>query len=192
MPLSWPRLSQINAAQQQRQLFMTQHDFLHSAVSLRPTKSPPVQFFRTYPKPASVIYDQLQAIAPRIGEQKHMAALRIASQPVAHQTVKTVESLPHIGGARSHVNPRGRPKPEHRLRPVQYGQQALQCPRIKCATHFDPTTASQLDHQNTIAPGIAVCIGRRRLRNPFHGKHPTGARSHPFLHPPTVLIQGRN
>ena len=192
MPLAGPRLIQIDAAQQQRQLFMTQHDFLHRAVSLRPTKSPTVQLFRTHPKPASVIYDQLQAIAPRICEQKNMAARGIAFQPVAHQTVKTVESLAHVRGARGHVNPRGRPKSEHRLRLVQYAQQALQCRRIESTAHFNSTPASRLNHQNTIAPGISVCIRRRRRRNQFHRKHRTGARARQFLHPPTVLIQGRN
>ena len=74
------------------QLFVIQHDFLHRAVSLRPTKSPSVQFFRTNPKTASVIYEELQAVVSRICEQKNMAARGIAFQPVAHQTVKTVES----------------------------------------------------------------------------------------------------
>src|SRR5260370_39652160 len=104
MPLSGPSLNQINATQQQGQLFVIQHDFLHRAVSLRPTKSPSVQFFRTNPKTASVIYEELQAVVSRICEQKNMAARGIAFQPVAHQTVKTVESLAHVGRACSHVN----------------------------------------------------------------------------------------
>ncbi len=190
MPLSGPRLSQINAPQQQRQLFVAQHDFLHRAVSLRPTKSPAVQFFRTYPKPASVIDDQLQAIAPRICEQKNMAARRIAFQPVAHQTVKTVESLAHIGGASSHVNPRRRSEPEHRLRPVQYGQKALQCPRIESTAHFDPAPASRLNHQHTTTIGMATCLFRS-ARKHFHGKHGTGDRSRSRMHASPVFIQCR-
>src|ERR1700694_334587 len=92
---------------------MTQHNFLHRAVRNWPPKTPAIQFLRTHPKSAAVIYDQLKAIAPRICEEKGMAARRVAFQPVAHQTVKTVESLPQISGARGHVDPRGRPKSKH-------------------------------------------------------------------------------
>jgi len=99
----------------------------------------------------SVIYDQLQAIAPRIREQENMAARGIAFQPVAHQAVKTVESLAQVGGASRHVNPRGRSKPEHHLRPVQYSQQALQRLRIESSIHFDPTPSSQFNNQDAVA-----------------------------------------
>jgi hypothetical protein len=61
-----------------------------------------------------VIYQQLQTIAPRIGEQENVAALRIAAQMVAHQTVQTIKSLPHVRGSGGHVDPRRWPKSEHR------------------------------------------------------------------------------
>src|SRR5260370_26287016 len=61
-----------------------------------------------------VIYQQLQAIAPRIGEQENVAALGIAAQMVAHQTVQTIKSLPHVRGSGGHVDPRRWPKSEHR------------------------------------------------------------------------------
>src|ERR1035438_6982024 len=64
-----------------------------------------------------VIYQQLQAIAPRIGEQENVAALGIAAQMVAHQTVQTIKSLPHIRGSGRHVDPRRWPKSEHRPTP---------------------------------------------------------------------------
>src|SRR5215471_13047330 len=61
-----------------------------------------------------VIYQQLQAIAPCIGEQEHVAALGIAAQMVAHQTVQTIKSLAHVRGSGGHVDPRRWPKSEHR------------------------------------------------------------------------------
>src|SRR5216684_3340658 len=61
-----------------------------------------------------VIYQQLQAIAPRIAEQETVAALGIAAQMVAHQTVQTIKSLAHVRGSGGHVDPRRWPKSEHR------------------------------------------------------------------------------
>src|ERR1700736_6244700 len=138
---------------------MTQHNFLHRAVRNWPPKTPAIQFLRTHPKSAAVIYDQLKAIAPRICEEEGMAARRVAFQPVADQTVKTVESLPQIGGARGHIDPRGRPKSEHGLRPVQYDQQALQRSRIESTMHFDPTPASRFNYQYTVAHGTVRSMG---------------------------------
>ena len=154
---------------------MTQHDLLHRAVRICGHRNQSsVQFLRAYPKPASVIHDQLQAIAPRIREKKHMAALRIAAQMIAHQPVKAIEVLAHVRCAGCHIDPRRRSKPEHRLRPVQYGQQALQRPRIESTMHFDPTPASQLNHQNTDRARhrcSASCAGGP---NHFHRKHRPG------------------
>src|ERR1700688_5051827 len=64
-----------------------------------------------------VIDQQLQAIAPRIAEQENVAALRIAAQMVAHQTVQTIKSLAHVRGSGGHVDPRRWPKSEHRPTP---------------------------------------------------------------------------
>src|SRR5664279_4036830 len=64
-----------------------------------------------------VIYQQLQPIAPRIGEQEDVAALGIARQMVAHQTVQTIKSLAHVRGSGRHVDPRRWPKSEHRPTP---------------------------------------------------------------------------
>src|SRR5580658_7531992 len=60
-----------------------------------------------------VIYQQLQAIAPRIREQENVAALGIAAQMVTHQTVQTIKSLAHVRGSGRHVDPRRWPKSEH-------------------------------------------------------------------------------
>src|ERR1035438_1250320 len=65
-----------------------------------------------------VIYQQLQAIAPRIGEQENVAALGIAAQMVAHQTVQTIKSLAHVRGSGGHVDPRRWPKSEHHPIPM--------------------------------------------------------------------------
>src|SRR5271167_4103751 len=61
-----------------------------------------------------VIYQQLQTIAPPIGEQENVTALGIAAQMVAHQTVQTIKSLPHVRGSGGHVDPCRWPKSEHR------------------------------------------------------------------------------
>src|ERR1700675_4897089 len=100
-----------------------------------------------------VIYQQLQTIAPRIGEQENVAALGIAAQMVAHQTVQTIKSLAHVRGSRGHVDPRRWPKSEHRLSLVQHRQQALQCGRIEAPVHFDPASVGQPHYQP--APVVA-------------------------------------
>src|SRR5215469_10156364 len=64
-----------------------------------------------------VIDQQLQAIAPRIAEQENMAALGIATQMIAHQTVQTVKPLAHVRSSGGHVDPRRWPKSEHRPTP---------------------------------------------------------------------------
>jgi len=113
------------------------------------------------PKPASVIDEKLQAIASRVREKKHMAAFRIAAQMIAYQPVEAIEVLAHVSCASRHVDPRRRSKPEHRLHPVQYGQQAFQRLRIEATIHFDSTPASQLNSQHAIV-SLAVCMPRRR------------------------------
>src|SRR5215470_4700801 len=64
-----------------------------------------------------VIHQQLQTIAPCIGEQENVAALRITTQMIAHQTVQTIKSLAHVRGSDGHVDPRRWPKSEHRPTP---------------------------------------------------------------------------
>jgi hypothetical protein len=85
-----------------------------------------------------------------------MAAFRIAAQMIAYQPVETIEILPHVRCAGRNIDPRRRSKPEHQLRPVQYGQQALQRFRIEATTYFDPAPASQLNKQNTVASAGAT------------------------------------
>lgn len=104
---------------------MAEHDLLHRAVRIWPPKTALVQFLRAYPKPAAVIDDQFQAVAPCIRENENVAALRSAAQMIAHQTVEPIEVLAHVRRAGCDIDPRRRAKPKHRLRPVQYGQQAL-------------------------------------------------------------------
>ena len=107
---------------------------------------------------------------------------------IAHQTIEPVEALPHVRRARGNIYPRRRSKPEHRLRPVQYGQQALQRSRIESTRYFDPTSASQFNNQNTIASSVAAGIPRRR-RDQFNGKQRSGSRPWPTLHESTIFIQ---
>src|SRR6202046_3969306 len=61
-----------------------------------------------------VIYQKLQGMAPRISEQETVAALGIAAQMVAHQTVQSIKCLAHVRGSGGHVDPRRWPKSEHR------------------------------------------------------------------------------
>lgn len=125
MPASRLRLLQIDASEKKHQLFMTEHYLLHRAVRIGPPKTALVQFLRAYPKPAAVIDDQFQAVAPCIRENENVAALRSAAQMIANQTVEPIEVLAHVRRAGGDIDPRRRSKPKHRLRPVQYGQQAL-------------------------------------------------------------------
>src|SRR6266567_2773292 len=54
--------------------------------------------------------------------------------------------------------------------------------------HFDPTPAARLNYQNTLAPGIVICIMRRR-RNHFNWKHWPATRLRPPMHASTIFIQ---
>jgi len=170
---------------------MTQHDFLHRAVGIRPPKTAPVQLLRTDPKSASVVYQKLQAVAPRIREKENMAARRIAAQMIAHQPVETIEILAHVRRAGCNIDPRRRSKPEHRLDPVQHGQQTFQRSRVESTTHFDPASASRLNYQNTRAPGIALCITPYR-RNQFNRKQVPTTRTRLPKYASTIFIQRRH
>jgi len=117
-----------------------------------------------------------------------MAAFRIAAQMIAYQAVEAVKVFPHVRRAGRNIDPRRRSKPEHRLRPVQYAQQTLQRFRIESTTHFDSAPASQLNKQNTVAPGLAACIPRRR-EDYFNRKQRSGPKLRPALHASTILIQ---
>src|SRR5579862_3706686 len=170
MPPSRLGLLQIDASEKKHQFFMTEHDLLHRAIRIGPPKTALVQFLRAYPKSAAVIDDQLQAVAPCIRENENVAALRSAAQMIAHQTVEPIEVLAHVRRAGCDIDTCRRPKSKHRLRPVQYGQQALQGSRIEPATHFNSSPAAQLNHQNTLVPRISVWI-LSAGPNHFHRKH---------------------
>src|SRR3954451_22421818 len=167
---------------------MTEHNFGHRAVHVGPPKTALVQFLRTDPQTATVIHDQFQAVAPRIRENENVPALRSAAQMIAHQTVETIEVLAHVRRAGCNIYPRRRSKPEHRLRPVQYGHQPLQRSCIKAATHFDPASAAQLNHQNTIATRIPVWILPSGPKH-FDRKNRSVTRWLSLVHPPTIFIQ---
>jgi len=107
---------------------------------------------------------------------------------IAHQAVEAVEVFPHVCRASRNIYPRCRSKPEHRLRPVQYGQQALQRFRIESTTHFDPAPASQLNKQNTVAPGIVAAIPRRG-GNHFDGNKSSSSQLPSTMHALTIFIK---
>jgi len=117
-----------------------------------------------------------------------MAAFRIAAQMIAYQPVEAIEILPHVRRADRNIDPRRRSKPEHQLRPVQYGQQTSQCLRIESTTNFDPTSASQFNHKNTVAHGNAVDIMRHR-GNHFDGNKRHASRLPSTMHALTIFIQ---
>ena len=117
-----------------------------------------------------------------------MAAFRIAAQMIAYQAVEAIEILPHVCRAGCNIYPRRRSKPEHRLRPVQYGQQALQCFRIESTTHFDSAPPLQLNKQNTVAPGIVAAIPRRG-GNHFDGNKSSSSQLPSTMHALTIFIE---
>ena len=117
-----------------------------------------------------------------------MAAGGIAFQPVAYKTVKAVEPLAHVRCTQGHVDPRGGSKPEHRLRPVQYSQQSLQCPHIESTANFDPAPASRLNHKRPVSVGISVRF-RCPRRDHFNSNHRPGHRSRRAMNSSTVFIQ---
>jgi len=107
------------------------------------------------------------------------------------QTIQAIEILPHVRRAGCHINPRRRSKPEHRLDPVQYGQQTFQRSRIESTAHFDPTSASRFNGQNTRAPRTPICITLRR-RNQFNSKQAPDTRTRLPKHASTIFIQRRH
>ena len=117
-----------------------------------------------------------------------MAAFRIAAQMIAYQPVEAIEILPHVRRASRNIYPRRRSKPEHQLRPVQYGQQTFECFRIESTTYFDPTSASQFNDKSTVAPRDAVDIPRRR-GNHFDGNKSPALRLASTMHALTIFIQ---
>ena len=119
-----------------------------------------------------------------------MTAFRIAAQTIAHQPVKAIEILPHVRRAGCNINPRRRSKPEHRLHPVQHGQQALQCSRIESTAYFDPASTSQFNYKSTIAPTDAVDI-LRDGGNHFNGNKRPASRLPFTMNATPILIQCR-
>jgi hypothetical protein len=107
---------------------------------------------------------------------------------IAYQSVEAIEILPHVRRAGRNIYPRRRSKPEHRLHPVQYGQQTFQSSRIKSTTYFDPPSASQFNYKSAIAPGDAVHIPRRG-GNHFDGNESPASRMPSTMHALTIFIQ---
>ena len=107
---------------------------------------------------------------------------------IAYQPVEASEILAHVRRSDCNIDPRRRPKPEHCLRPVQYGQQTSQCFRIESTTYFDPTSASQFNDKNTVAPGNAVDLTRRG-GNYFDGNKSPALRLASTMHALTIFIQ---
>jgi len=93
-----------------------------------------------------------------------------------------------VANPQGHVNPGSRPKPEDRLRPVQYGQQSFQCPHIESTTNLDPAPASRLNHKWPVSVGISARF-RCRRRDHFNSNHRPGHRSRRAMNPSTVFIQ---
>ena len=118
-----------------------------------------------------------------------MAARGIAFQPVAHQTVKAVEPLAHIGGAQW---------PRRSAWPAQIRTPPTPCPiwsagaptslhRIHDALRSDARCATQPPEHHRARHSFASCA---RRRNHFHRKHrdpPSDCA--PTLHASTIFIQ---
>src|SRR5664279_5475044 len=105
VPLPALRVSQIDAPQQQRQFLVAEHDLRFLARGFRPVEASLLQALGTHPQAAAIPEQQLQAIALRVGEQKDMPAQRIASQAIPRHAIQSFESLAHVRGPGSQVDP---------------------------------------------------------------------------------------
>src|ERR1019366_3260578 len=86
------------------ELFLAENHFRFFTLCRGPTEPPLLQPLGADPESAAVPEKQLQAVALRIGEQKHVPAQRIAHQPVAHQPVETFKALAHVRRAGCKIN----------------------------------------------------------------------------------------
>ena len=67
----------------------------------------------------------LHSIPSATPEDKQVTAKGILFELCLYERCEAVKSLAHVGRAGCDINPRRRSKPKHRLRPIQYGKQAL-------------------------------------------------------------------
>src|SRR5580704_16471395 len=99
VPCAAAALRQIDAADQQRELFMAEGDFIFFAVGVRPAEAALLQTFGAHPETAAIPEQKLQAVALRVAEQKDVATHRVARQPVANQSEESFEALAHVRGS---------------------------------------------------------------------------------------------
>src|SRR5271157_6570083 len=142
------RLHQIDPTQQHPQFLLTQHDFAAPVTRLRPAKASFLETLRAHPQTAAVPEQNLQPVALRIHEQKHMAAQRVALQLIPYDPIQPVEALAHVCGSRRQIDARRRPKAEHRLQPLQHSHQSRQRRRIKAGANFDSAARADNDRQS--------------------------------------------
>jgi hypothetical protein len=120
MPCAAAGLRKIDAADQQHELFVAENDFAFFALGRGPAKAALLQTFRAYPEAAAVPEQELEAVALRVGEEKDVAAQRVAGQPVAHQSEEAFEALAHVRGARSQIDTCGASDTEHNQAPSAF------------------------------------------------------------------------
>jgi len=113
MPGPAAGLRQIDAADQQHELFVAESDSTFFALGCRPAESAFLQTFGAYPEAAAIPEEKLQAIALRVGEQKDVAAERVAGQAVAHESEESFEAFAHVGGAGGEIEACGGSDTEH-------------------------------------------------------------------------------
>src|ERR1017187_9804557 len=115
LPIPWAArgVRQIDAAQQQCQLFVAERYLRLRVGGPRPSEPPLLPALGAYPQAAAIPEQQFQTIALRVGKQEDMPAQRIALQPVADQTVEALEAFAHVRGPHCQIDPRRRSPTEH-------------------------------------------------------------------------------
>jgi hypothetical protein len=94
---------------------------------------------------------------------RRVAAQRIALQPVANQSIQTLEALAHVRSTRRRINPRRRTKAEHCLQPLQHSHQSRQRRCVKALANFDPALTENYSQAAVRLRGL-----RQPRRHHFH------------------------
>ncbi len=116
---------QIDATQQQRELFVTQDDLALRITALRPGETPFLQPLGADPESASIPDEDLQPIALGIAKQEQVPAKRLTRQSIADETVQPLEPFAHVGDPGGQIDPCSWAQSKHGLRPLQDAHQAF-------------------------------------------------------------------
>ena len=113
---SWPalRLGQVDADQEQRQLFRRQ--LLRGALRGGPRARALLQALGAEPPAVAIPEEDLQAVAPGVGEGEEVARERVETERVADEPGEGVEGLAQVCGPDDEIDPCGPKEVQHRGR----------------------------------------------------------------------------